>query len=265
MKQSSLASHSPSGVGRAARAEASAERSNAWYGRAVVLPGSGSDEQFVRVAFEAPLRAVGIELVSPPPRRGADVVDGYRAALDAAAAGPEPLLVGGVSLGAHVAAAWAAERSADLDGRLGGLLLALPAWTGDPGGAPAAVAARATAAQVRAGGTAAALEAAAAGSPPWLAAELARAWPRYGDGLAAALEAAAAEPGPDAAALRSLRVPAGIAALVDDPVHPLAEALRWRRWLPTASLRTTTLAALGADPSVLGRAAVRGWVRARQR
>jgi pimeloyl-ACP methyl ester carboxylesterase len=259
-KQSSLASRASSGAGRAARAE----RSNGWCGRAVVLPGSGSDDLFVRFAFEAPLRAVGIELVSPSPRHGADVVDGYRAALDAAAADPQPLLVGGVSLGAHVAASWAADRRADLDGRLGGLLLALPAWAGDPGSAPAAVAARATAAQVRRGGTTAALAAAAAGSPPWLIAELARSWPRYGDGLAAALEAAAAEPGPDAAALGSLRVPAGIAALVDDPVHPLAEARRWQRWLPNAALSTTTLAALGADPSVLGRAAVRGWLRARQ-
>lgn len=249
-------------MSRAARAPESAERSNAWYGRAVVLPGSGSDERFVRSAFEDPLRDVGVTLVAPRPRYGASVVAGYRAALDAAAAAPGPLLVGGISLGAHVAAAWAAEHLPDLGPRLRGLLLALPAWTGEPVDAPAALAATATARQVRAGGTAAALAAAAAGAPVWLAAELGRAWPRYGAGLAPALEATAAEPAPDPAVLRSLRVPAGIAALVDDPVHPLEVAQRWQRHLPTAVLRTTTLAAFGADHAALGRAAVQAWQRA---
>lgn len=205
---------------------------------------------------------MGITLFAPSPRRGADVIDGYRAALDAelerAVAGGERLLVGGVSLGAHVAATWAATRST----QLAGLLLALPAWSGPADGAPAALAARATADLVRAGGVTTALDAARAGSPSWLAAELGRAWPRYGAGLAAALDAAAAEPGPDAAALGALTVPAGIAALVDDPVHPIAEARRWQALLPHAVLHSATLAAFGADPEVIGRATVLGWLRA---
>ncbi|WP_219417212.1 alpha/beta hydrolase [Pseudonocardia nigra] len=228
--------------------------------RAVVLPGSGSDEEFVRAAFGPPLRALGVRLHAVRPRTGADVVAGYRAALDAALDGPGPLLVGGISLGAHVAAAWAAQRQHAAGDGLAGLLLALPAWTGAPDGAPAALAARAIAAQVRAGGVTAAVAAARAGSPDWLGAELARAWPRYGTGLAAALEAAAVEPAPDPAALRSVAVPAGIAGLVDDPVHPIAEARRWHRLLPAAALHTATLAAFGADPAVLGRAAVLGWL-----
>jgi pimeloyl-ACP methyl ester carboxylesterase len=234
-----------------------------------VLPGSGSDEVFVRAAFAEPLRGVGVALHVVAPRRGGDVVDGYRAelaaALEAALDGAGPVLVGGISLGAHVAAAWAAERRAAAGSNLAGLLLGLPAWTGPAGAAPAALAARATASQVRAGGVAAAVAAARAGSPPWLADELARAWSRYGTGLAAALEAAAAEPAPDEAALRSLAVPVGIAALVDDPVHPLVEAERWQRTLPRAVHQTATLAAFGADPAVLGRAAVLGWLRAAHR
>ncbi len=218
---------------------------------------------FVRAAFAGPLAALGIVLTAPAVRAGPGVVAGYRAALDAALdATPDGLLVGGISLGAHVAAAWAAERP---DARLGGLLLALPAWTGTPGGAPAALAARVTAALVRAEGVAGALEAARAGSPPWLATELGRAWSRHGDGLAAALEAAAATPAPDEAALRSLTPAAGIAALVDDPVHPLAEARRWRGLLPRADLVTSTLAVFGSDPAVLGRAAVLAWLRAATR
>ncbi len=228
-----------------------------------MLPGSGSDEVFVHAAFAATMRSIGMELVAPAVRPGPGVVDGYRAALDAALdATPDGLLVGGVSLGAHIAAAWAAERPG---ARLGGLLLALPAWTGAPDGAPAALAARATAALVRSEGVTAALAAARAGSPPWLASELERAWPRYGAGLAASLEAAAATPAPDPAALGSLTLPVGIAALADDPVHPLAEARRWHDLLPRAGLVTSTLAAFGSDPAVLGRATVLGWLRAASR
>lgn len=242
---------------------------------AVVLPGSGSDERFVRRAFAEPLRALGIRLVAPAPRPGPRVVEGYREALDAAAREAaeqgDALLVGGVSLGAHVAARFVAARfvaarstsgSGAGGGACAGLLLALPAWTGPPAGAPAALAARATAAQVRTGGTAAAVTAARAGAPSWLADELARAWPRYGDGLAASLDAAAGSPAPDDAALARLDVPAGIAALTDDPVHPLGVALTWREHLPRAALVTSRLDALGADPAVLGRAAVLGWLRA---
>ncbi|MFC4949691.1 alpha/beta hydrolase [Pseudonocardia sp. GCM10023141] len=196
------------------------------------------------------------------------MVDGYRAALDAAleraVTHGERFVAGGVSLGAHVAATWAAQRRHDAGEHLAGLLLALPAWSGPAAGAPAAQAARATADLVRAGGVEAALAAARTGSPPWLAAELSRAWPGYGSGLAAALDAAAAEPGPRPAALASLAVPTGLAALVDDPVHPLAEARHWLSLLPRAVLHTATLAAFGADPEVLGRATVLGWLQAGQ-
>jgi pimeloyl-ACP methyl ester carboxylesterase len=201
----------------------------------------------------------GIALDAVTPRHGGDVAAGYRAALDAAAADAGPFLVGGISLGAHVATAWAAERAPV---GLAGVLVAMPAWTGEADGAPAAGAARATAEQVRAGGLAAAVAAARAGAPRWLADELARAWAGYGSGLADALDAAAAQPAPDLAALASLAVPVGIAALVDDPVHPLATARAWARALPCAALCTTTLAELGADPAVLGRTAVRAWRRA---
>src|SRR5689334_24975456 len=117
-----------------------------------MLPGSGSDAVFLRSVFADALAAVGVDLVAPAPRRGADVVAGYRAALDAA--GPGPVLVGGVSLGAHVAARWAAAAPR---GRVAGLRLALPAWTGPPCAAAGAVAAGWAAAQGRRGGGGAAV------------------------------------------------------------------------------------------------------------
>lgn len=245
-----------------AQAVPCAERSRRAPVRAVILPGSGSDDVFVRSAFTAPLAVLGIILEAPAPRPGAGVVDGYRAALDAAAATPGPLLVGGVSLGAHVATAWAAAHRAELGARLLGVLAALPAWTGAAPDAPAALAARATADHVRAGGVAAAVAQAGVGTPPWLATELGRAWPRYGDGLAAALDAAAAEPGPAEPALAGLDVPVGLAALVDDPVHPVAVARRWAVLLPRGVVVCSSLATFGADPQVAGRAALLGWLRA---
>jgi pimeloyl-ACP methyl ester carboxylesterase len=222
-----------------------------------MLPGSGSDESFIRSVFAAALAGVGVDLVAPAPRRGADVIAGYRAALDAA--GPGVVLVGGLSLGAHVSARWAAAAPR---GKVAGLLLALPAWTGSPSvTTPAAAAARLTAARVREGGVAAAV-AATAGAPPWLATELGRAWAGYGAGLAPALEAAASEPAPTEAEMGALDVPVGVAALVDDPVHPLGVARAWHAALPRSALVTTTLAAFGADPGAVGRAAVLAWLRA---
>jgi pimeloyl-ACP methyl ester carboxylesterase len=225
-----------------------------------VLPGSGSDDVFVRSAFGGPLRELGIRLHAPRPRRGTDVVAGYRADLDAAWDRADgPLLVGGVSLGAQVAARWAAARG----GGVAGLLLALPAWGGAPEGAPAALAARLTADRVRRDGLGPTLDAVRADTPPWLAAELARAWTGFGPGLADALDAAAAEPGPADAELAALDVPAGVVGVSGDAVHPLAEARRWCALLPQAVLVTSTLAAFGADPTVLGRGALRGWSAAR--
>ena len=240
-----------------------------------MLPGAGSDDRFVRSVFARPLAEMGIRLIAPAPRAGADVVAGYRAALDAAA-GSGPLLVGGISLGAHVAARWAAAAPR---GRVVGLLLALPAWTGPPvrhgpsstpsvgtAQAPAAAAARLTAAQVRSEGVAAALAAAAAGAPAWLATELARAWPRYGDGLAPALEAAAAE------RLRRRRpssrrstCPSGWPRS-DDPVGA-SDGGRPAVGGVVAAVGTVTarMAAFGADPETVGRAAVLAWLRAGSR
>jgi pimeloyl-ACP methyl ester carboxylesterase len=196
-----------------------------------MLPGSGSDGRFIHSVFAVPLAGIGIELVAPAPQLGRDVVVGYRQALDAAGAGP--LLVGGISLGAHVAARWAIEAPR---GRVAGLLLALPAWTGAPRGAPAALAASLTAAQARSGGVAAA--------------------------VAAALEAAAAEPAPTEAQLRGLDVPVGLAALVDDAVHPLAVAQQRHAALPRSALVTTRMSTFGADPAALGRATGLAWLRA---
>lgn len=205
------------------------------------------------------MASIGVETRTPPPPPGQRVAVAYLTLLDRLSeAGP--LIVGGISFGAHLAAEWAV-RNPD---RCAGLLLALPAWHGAPGEAPAALAARVSAELVATHGVETALRRSTEGVAPWLAAELARAWRRHGNGLSASLRTAAGHPAPTLSALRGLNVPAGIAACTDDPVHPLECARAWAGALPRAALVETTLSALGADRASLGRAVVLAWQRANQ-
>jgi pimeloyl-ACP methyl ester carboxylesterase len=224
---------------------------------AVLLPGTGSDEHFVRSVFEVPFAAVCVRAVTPAPVPGPLLAEACLAALDEAAA-DGPVVAGGVSFGAHLAAEWALANP----GRCAGLVLALPGWLGTPGEAPGAVSARAGAELVRGRGVDGALAVATEGAPEWLAAELVRSWRGYGDGLADSLAAAAGRPAPTPAELAGLDVPVGIASCVDDPIHPTAVAEEWRAALPRAALCTTRLDIVGADPEALGRAAVLAWLRA---
>lgn len=217
---------------------------------AVLLPGTGSDEDYVRRVFGGPLGDAGavVITVAPEPDR---LVDGYLQALDDAGA-VAPIVVGGVSLGAAVAARWALAHPE----RAVGVLAALPPWTGPPGDAPAARSARATAAGLRHDGLAAMTAALRASSPAWLADELARSWRRQWPALPDAMEQAAAYVAPSAAELRGLTTPMGVAAASDDPIHPYDVAVEWVSCAPNAALRAVTLADFGPDPAVLGTACV---------
>ena len=227
---------------------------------AVLLPGTGSDEVFVRAVFERPLAALGLRVVAPPPPQGDAVVTGSLALLDRIAEETgESLVVGGVSLGAHLAAEWAIRNTH----RCAGVLAALPAWNGSGEAAPAAVAATVSADLVDRHGLDEALAVSTRGVAPWLAEELTRAWRRHGSSLAAGLRAAARHPAPELDDLGALTVPVGVAACVDDPVHPAATARTWVEALPNAALVETSLTALGADRESLGRATALAWLRAR--
>ncbi|MEU5840507.1 alpha/beta hydrolase [Rhodococcus sp. NPDC047139] len=215
---------------------------------AVLLPGTGSDACFAEKAFGAELRRRGITpiAVDPDPR---GVVSSYLTALEAAAE-DTPILVGGVSIGAAVALRWAFDNPS----RVLGVLAALPAWTGDPREAPAAASARWTASELRAHGLATVTAAMTASSPAWLARELTRSWHAQWPDLPSALDEAARYRALDVDELRAVRTPVGIAAAVDDAVHPLAVAQQWAHELPRAKLVTIGLDRIGEDPGVLGRA-----------
>lgn len=214
----------------------------------VILPGTGSDDDYIRRVFDGPLRRAGAVLEAPAPQPR-DVVGGYRRALDAAAAAG-PIVVGGVSLGAAVATAWALQHPT----RTLGVLAALPAWTGKPGEAPAALSARHTAELLRRDGLDAVTAAMRESSPGWLGDELARSWARQWPALPEAMLAAAAYRAPDTAALGRLNVPMGVAGAPDDAVHPLEVARHWAHSAPRAALATVTLEEFGPDPERLGAA-----------
>jgi pimeloyl-ACP methyl ester carboxylesterase len=216
----------------------------------VLLPGTGSDDDYVYRAFSAALHDVGAVVVTPPPEPDR-LIEGYRHALDdAARAGP--IAVGGVSIGAAVATAWALSHP----GHVVAVLAALPPWTGTPNTAPAAQAARHSAHLLRRDGLVAATAAMRASSPPWLADELTRSWVGQWPSLPDAMDEAARYIAPTRGELEGLTVPMGVAAATDDPVHPVEVALEWVAAAPEAALRTVRLSEMGADPSVLGAACV---------
>jgi pimeloyl-ACP methyl ester carboxylesterase len=214
----------------------------------VLLPGTGSDDDYVYRAFSGPLQTVGALLVAPPPRPDR-LIDGYLSALDDAAR-EGPIAVGGVSIGAAVAAAWALAHPT----RAIAVLAALPAWAGAPGSAPAALAARYSASRLRADGLAATATQMRASSPPWLADELARSWRAQWPQLPDAMEEAAAYVAPSCADLTRLAAPLAVVAAVDDPIHPLRVAVDWVDAAPRAALRTVTLDQMGVDTAALGAA-----------
>ena len=216
----------------------------------VLLPGTGSDDDYVYRAFAPALHEVGALVLPHAPQPGR-LIAGYTGALEEAA-DDQPIAIAGVSLGAAVAAAWAIAHPA----RVVAVLAVLPPWTGAPDGAPAALAARHTAAELRRTGLAAAVAAMRAGSPPWLADELTRSWVGQWPQLPDALEAAAGYCAPTGAELGALNVPMGVVSASDDPVHPLEVGVAWVAAAPYASLRTVTLDEIGADPGALGAAAL---------
>jgi pimeloyl-ACP methyl ester carboxylesterase len=214
----------------------------------VLLPGTGSDDDYVYRAFSPALHEVGAVPVPHQPQP-AHLIQGYLAAMDDAGR-DGPIAVGGVSLGAAVATAWAIAHP----GRVVAVLAALPAWTGAPATAPAAVAALLSAAELRRDGLVAATARMRASSPPWLADELTRSWVSQWPELPDAMEAAAHYVAPTSSQLETLTAPMAVVSAADDPIHPVEVGLEWVTAAPHASLRTITLVELGTDPGVIGAA-----------
>ena len=215
---------------------------------AVLLPGTGSDDDYVYRAFSDALHGAGAIVVAPPPNPD-QLIDTYVSDLDNAAR-MGAIAVGGVSIGAAVAVNWALAHPTHAVA----VLAALPPWTGSPDTAPAAQAARYSADVLRRDGLVSATSQMRASSPTWLADELTRSWVGQWPSLPDAMEEASRYVSPTCAELERLSVPMGVAAATDDPLHPVEVGLEWVAAAPRAALRTVTLDDIGADPSALGAA-----------
>jgi pimeloyl-ACP methyl ester carboxylesterase len=217
---------------------------------AVLLPGTGSDDDYVYRAFSLALHDAGAVVMAPAPEPDR-LIHGYLAALDNAAR-LGPIAVGGVSIGAAVAVAWALAHP----GHTVAVLAALPPWTGEPDTAPAALAARQSAHLLRRDGLVSATAQMRSSSPAWLADELTRSWVGQWPALPDAMDEASRYIAPTCGELELLAAPMGVAAATDDPVHPLEVGFEWVSAAPRAALRTVTLDEMGVDPGVLGAACV---------
>ncbi|MCH9730355.1 MAG: alpha/beta hydrolase [Actinomycetia bacterium] len=215
----------------------------------VLLPGTGSDDNFVHRAFSTALQGAGAVVVTPPPQPHR-LLEAYHDDLSSAAraAAPLPIAVGGVSIGAAVAASWALSHPDSVVA----VLAALPAWTGAPDAAPAALAARYSAELLRRDGLLAATTQMQASTPKWLAEELTRSWLGQWPSLPDAMDDAAGYIAPSIGDLEGLTAPMGVVSATDDPVHPMEVGIEWASAAACASLRTVTLDQIGNNPAVLG-------------
>lgn len=233
---------------------------------ALIAHGAGSSGDFVRRAFGPPLRASGWRLASydlrghgastPVTDESALTIDRHVADMLALARQTGATLLGGVSMGAHAAVLASLDPAAPPG--LAGLLLTLPAWTGEPDLVATANAVQA--AELRAVGTATVLERVCRDHPGWVADELAASWPQHDvAAFSAVLTALARSPGPTEAQLAQVPVPVGVVALDDDPMHPASVAELWSRRIPHAGFERLAFEAPAAERAVIGRAALAAW------
>ena len=228
----------------------------------LLLHGVGSSSRFLCEAFSGPLLAAGWRLLaadlrghgrSGPARDVSDhAFDHHVADVEVLARRFAPDVVGGVSLGSH-AAVGAAAAGASCDA----VLACLPAWSGRsvPGEGPHA----AVAAEVATAGIDGILARFRADTTmvPWLREVLVRDWGAHdGPSLAAALTALDGGQAPTGAEVAALPAPLAVVGWPDDPGHPIAIAEDWAATAPRGALATTTLDAMQADRTALGRAAV---------
>lgn len=200
---------------------------------AYLVPGSASGGDFVARAFADVIAGYDHCVVTDP--SGDALVIADRVA--GLARDRPPDLAIGVSVGAHAVAWWASRHGVTVP-----CVLAMPAWTGEPG--PVAGATAAAANQVARLGVAGELHRLRTEfGEDWVVAELQRAWSgRSTDALVATLQGTAASVAPGVADLAAIQAPAVVVALDDDPLHPASVAAEW-----AAHLRRATLVHVGRD------------------
>jgi len=243
------------------------ERGDAAAPAAVLVSGVGSTGEFAARCWAGCVSA-GYRLVTydlrghgdstPLPDPADQALERHVRDLAAVADATGARVVGGTSLGAHVAASYALTGAA-----VDALLLAIPGWLG--AGSPTALANAAVADELAATGVEATLARIAAEDavPRWIVIELERSWLAHDpESLGAAFRAVAADTAPDVEALARVTAAAGVVGMVDDPAHPFAAAEAYAAALPRAALESLSLAEWGERRSILGDAALAACRRA---
>ena len=210
---------------------------------AVLAHGAGSTVEFLRRAF--PAERLGVARCYFIEDRSGDVVQIQRSLRAVTEQVSTPVIVGGVSLGAHAAGALLASPNRPEQAIAG--LICLPAWLGPPDDVAGMT--RAAADDISRRGSQEVL--ADLDAQDWVVSELAKAW-RYlnDDHLAAELAMTSNQPAPTAAALSQLQLPIGVVALADDPLHPEIVARRWAAALPQSGLSVINRHAPSTDRSM---------------
>lgn len=208
-----------------------------------LLHGAGSTPEFVKRTFGPAVEMAGATLVAP------DVRSATLTEMVACIAELSPErgdVVGGVSLGAHAAAAFAATNTWP-----GQMYAVMPAWIGDP--EHVAHLTELTARRIEASSPHHVLRDIETASPSdWVVEELRTAWTSMpGSDLSAALRIAAAQPAPDEETLRRVVAKTSIVALDDDPTHPVEVARTWSKAIPGSALTVLPRDLGGRDSTAL--------------
>lgn len=196
---------------------------------AVLAHGAGSTADFLQRAF--PPDRLGVAACHYVEDRSGDLEQIQQSLRNSAAEVSAPVILGGVSLGGHAAAALLASDE-PLPQAIAGLVC-LPAWLGPPDDVAAMTAT--AAADIAQRGSSRVL--ADLDPQDWVVTELTRAWRDMDDEvLVAELVATSQQPALSAADVHQLRCPIGVVALADDPLHPQIAAQRWATALPNSGL-----------------------------
>lgn len=221
---------------------------------AVLLPGSASTSEFMHRAFAEMIAQC--QVLPWTPATG----DARANAADLAIAlqdlpEDEPLLIIGVSVGAHAAAWWASAEHRPQTG----LVLAMPAWTG-PADEVAAMTGVAAERIARHG-----IETELAGLQrqfpgDWVTEELVSAWATLPEAeLVRTLHQTARSSAPTVELLRTITSPTLVVGLRNDPLHPWSVAQLWAKTIPAATLIGLDRDAPQEHVGVFGRVCAQVW------
>lgn len=191
--------------------------------------GAGSTAEFLHRAF--PPDRLGVAECRYIEDRSGDLTQIQQSLRATATAVDAPVILGGVSLGGHAAAALLAGTASPPRAVAG--LVCLPAWLGAPEEVAGMTAS--AAADIAHRGSQAVL--AELDPADWVVNELATAWRNIDDALLAKeLQATSRQPALTVTQLAQLRYPIGVVALANDPLHPQIAAQDWAATLPQSGL-----------------------------